>query len=123
MVEKQPKLTENQADRLNQYLSDSTLKNTIANQIKTKFDQLWKAQSHAIEPMIDKWIENASSAGLKPIRAFIKTIRNHYNGIVKSIKTGITNAVSEVLNSVMQLAKDYRNPENFMKMVYYLENA
>ena len=84
-------------------------------------------KTHAIEPMIEKWIEEAASACLKPIKTFIKTIRNHYNGIVKSIKTGITNAVSEGLNSVMQLARSrargYRNPDNFIKRVYYLGNA
>lgn len=126
-LKNETKLTENQASRLDEYLSDSTLNTTIAYQIKNKFDQLWNVQSHAIVPMIEKWIEDAVSAGLKPINSFIKTIRNHYNGIINSIKTGITNAVSEGLNSVMQLARSrargYRNSENFMKMVYYLGNT
>ncbi|MEC5166088.1 transposase [Flavobacterium sp. PL11] len=43
------------------------------------------------------------------------------------MKTGITNAVSEGLNSVMQLARSrargYRNSQHFIKMVYYLGNA
>lgn len=126
-MKNEAKLTENQSGRLNQYLSDSTLNTTIAYQIKNKFDQLWNVQSHAVEPMIEKWIEEAASACLKPINTFIKKIRNHYNGIVKSLKTGITNAVSKGLNSVMQLARSrargYRNAENFIKMVYYLGNT
>ena len=125
-LKNETKLTENQAGKLDEYLNDSTLNTTIAYQIKNKFDLLWNVQSHAIEPILEQWIEEAASACLKPINAFIKTIRNHYNGIVKSIKTGITNAVSEGLNSVMQLARSrargYRNPDNFIKMVYYLGN-
>lgn len=77
--------------------------------------------------MLEKWIEEAVSAGLKPINSFIKSIRNHFNGIINSIKTGITNAVSEGLNSVMELprsrARGYRNSDNFIKMVYYFANA
>lgn len=126
-LKNEAKLTDNQADRLDEYLNDSTLNTTIAYRIKNKFDQLWNVQLHAIEPMIEKWIEEAASARLRPINTFIRTIRNHYEGIVKSIKTGITNAVSEGLNSVMQLARSrargYRNPENFIKMVYYLGNT
>ncbi len=68
----------------------------------------------------------ALSLVLKPLIRLISTIIEHYDGIVMSIKTGITNAVAEGLNSVMQLAisrtRGYRNSKNFMAMVYLLGN-
>jgi transposase len=81
--------------------------------------------------MIGKWIEKVVSAGLKLINAFIKTILHHYNGIVESIKTGITNAVVEGLNTMMQSercrARGYRNPLNFyqngMLFMKYLKTS
>lgn len=84
-------------------------------------------QKCAIEPLLEKWIEKALSLKLKPITAFVKTIYEHYDGIIKSMITGITNAVSEGLNRVMQLARSrargYRNQENYCTMIYYLGNA
>ena len=118
------KLNEDQKEKLNNFLDDSTLKTALAYQIKNKFDQLWNIQPLAIVDLMDKWIEQALELGLKPINRFVTTIRNHYNGIIKAIKTGISNAVSEGLNSVMQLARTrargYRNHDNFIAMIYYL---
>lgn len=120
-------LTENQKTQLNKFLNDSSLNTTSAYMIKGNFDQIWNVQKKAIEPLLGKWIEKALSLKLKPITSFVKTIYEHYDGIVKSMITGITNAVSEGLNSVMQLARSrargYRNPDNFCSMIYYLGNT
>ena len=63
---------------------------------------------------------------LKPILAFVKTVKNHFNGIVNSMKSLINNALSEGLNSVFQLSKyrarGYRNVNNFIAMIYFLGN-
>ncbi len=119
-------LTENQKLQLNGFLKDSSLNTSCAYMIKSGFDQIWNVQRHAIEPLLEKWIENALLLELKPINAFVKTISEHYDGIIKSMITGITNAVSEGLNSVMQLARSrargYRNSGNFCSMIYYLGN-
>lgn len=76
---------------------------------------------------MDNWIEQALALNLKPINRFVKTVLNHYYGIIKSIETGISNAVSEGLNSVMQLARSrargFRNYDNFIAMIYYLGNG
>lgn len=120
-------LTENQKMQLDGFLKDSSLNTACAYMIKSGFDQIWNVQRRAIEPLLGKWIEKALSLELKPINAFVKTIYEHYDGIIKSMITGITNAVSEGLNSVMQLARSrargYRNVENFCSMIYYLGNS
>jgi transposase len=126
-LKNEKKLTEIQKEKLNNFLEDSTLKTTFAYQIKNKFDQLWNVQPLAIRDLMDNWIEQALALNLKPINRFVKTVLNHYNGIIKSIETGISNAVSEGLNSVMQLARSrargFRNYDNFIAMIYYLGNG
>lgn len=119
-------LTEHQKGQLTNFLKDSSLNTANAYMIKGSFDQIWNVQKCAVEPLLEKWIKKASLLNLKPITAFVKTINKHYDGIVKSMITGITNAVSEGLNSIMQLARSrargYRNSNNFCAMIYYLGN-
>jgi transposase len=119
-------LTRSQQEQLREFLYQSSTKTAQAYLLKNSFDQLWSVQQKAIEPLMNEWIMAASSLVLKPLNRFINTLTEHYNGIVMSIKTGITNAISEGLNSVMQLARSrargYRNPKNFIAMVYFLGN-
>jgi transposase len=53
-------------------------------------------------------------------------INRNYDGTINSMKTGITNACAEGLNSIVQMAKSrargFRNVENFKAMVYCLGN-
>lgn len=76
--------------------------------------------------MLNKWIDMAEKLCLNPILKFIKTLQNHKTGIINSMKSYITNAVAEGLNSVFQLAKararGFRNINNFINMVYLLGN-
>ena len=119
-------LTTTQQEKLSEFILESSTNTAHAYLLKNSFDQLWCVQSHAIIPLMDSWIETALSLTLKPITKFINTIYDHYNGIIMSIKTGVTNAISEGLNSVMQLARTrargYRNPQNFIDMIYFLGN-
>lgn len=120
-------LTEKQRHQLEIFLNDSSLKTGCAYQLKSSFDQLWNVQKHAVEPLLRKWIDKALGLDLKPIYRFVDTVCEHYDGILGSIITGITNAVSEGLNSVIQLARSrargFKNVENFSMMVYYLGNT
>jgi transposase len=117
-------LTAKQKDMLREFLHESSLDTARAYQLKSSFDMLWSIQTRAVGPYIEKWIEKALGLDLEPINDFVETIRDHFDGIVQSIVTGVTNAVSEGLNSLMQLARararGYRNIENFMAMVYFL---
>jgi len=119
-------LTEKQKYLLDGFLDDSSLNTAKAYLLKSGFDELWKVQHLAIEPLIHAWVKKAISLELKPIIQFAKSVIKNIDGIVKSITTGITNALSEGLNSVMQLARararGYRNTTNFSKIIYFLGN-
>jgi transposase len=111
---------------LDKFLVDCSLNTVKAFQLKNGFDHLWRIQTLAIEPLMESWIEKALSLNLKPINRFVKSVKNNIDGIINAIKTGITNAVSEGLNSVMQLARSrargFRNIDNFCNMIYFLGN-
>lgn len=121
------KLTDYQRDKLNDFLRESTLDTAIAYQMKTGFDQLWLVHPNVVEPVLENWLKNALLSGLKPFEKFVSTVRNNYNGILKSIKTSITNAVSEGINSKIQMAKSrargYASMDNFKTMIYFLGNS
>ena len=120
------KLNDRQKDKLNDFLRESTTDTAAAYQMKTAFDQLWKVHPNSAEALLNNWMENALKTCLRPIERFVKTVKNNFKGIVKSIKTGITNAIAEGLNSKIQMAKSrargYRNMENFKAMIYFLGN-
>jgi len=126
-LKNEQKLTHSQKEKLHEFLSDSSLDTARAYQVKKSFDQLWDVQSQAVEPLLGKWIQLALSLKLEPINKFVETVYSHYDGILQSIKTGITNAVSEGLNSVIQLARSrargFRNIDNFKYMVYFIGNS
>jgi transposase len=113
--------------KLATFLEEGTTNTAIAYQLKIAFDQLWKVQKHAVEPMLEKWIATTLSYHLKPLNDFVNTIYNNYKGIMLSFKTNITNALSEGINSVVQLvkarARGYRNIDNFMAMIYFIGNS
>jgi transposase len=119
-------LTDKEKSQLNNFLIESTTDTANAYQLKGGFDHLWNVQAKAVEPLLNEWINLASSVQLKPINTFINTIKNNYNGVVNSMITGITNAVAEGINSIIQMAKSrargFRNIENFKAMIYFLGN-
>lgn len=119
-------LTTNQKMQLDNFLNDSSLDTARAYFIKNSFDQIWNVQKQAIKPLMDKWIDKALNLKLKPITLFVNTILNHFDGIINSITSGITNAISEGLNSIIQIARSrargYRNIQNFCAMIYFIGN-
>lgn len=117
-------LTSSQKQQLFVFLHETSLDTVKAYKLKRGFDQLWEVQSKAVEPLLEKWMELATILDLEPINRFVNTVKSHFDGIAQSIKSGITNAVSEGINSVIQLARTrargFRNIDNFMYMVYFL---
>lgn len=120
------KLKVKEREKLAEFIAEGTYKTAIAYQMKTAFDQLWKVQKQATKPFLEEWIESALQTGLEPLATFVKTLWNNYEGIMLSFQTGITNALSEGINSVVQLAKSrargFRNMDNFKAMIYFLGN-
>lgn len=120
------KLNAQQKEKLHEILSESSLETTIAYKMKVEFDNPWKVHLKAVEPMLQAWVQRVLSANITAMYNLIKTITNNYDGILKSMKTGITNAAAEGLNSIVQMAKlrarGFRNMDNFRSMIYAMGN-
>ena len=54
---------------------------------------------------LKRWFFRATHSRLEPVIDVAYMIRRHWDGVVRAIKTGLTNAVAEGRNSVIQLAK------------------
>ena len=119
-------LSEIEEQQLDTFLLDCNSKTVKAYSLKSTFDQLWKVQLKAVEPLLTAWMEKAKATCLAPVKTFVNTIKNNYDGVVSSMKTGLSNAVAEGINSIVQLTKSrargFRNTDNFISMIYMLGN-
>ena len=76
--------------------------------------------------MLLAWLKRALQTGIKNLENVVQTLIDNNKGIINSMKTGITNAIAEGINSVVQMAKSsargFRNIENFKAMIFALGN-
>jgi transposase len=111
---------------LKEFMEECNTNTVKAYSLKAGFDQLWSVQPRAVAALLEVWIEKAKQTYLEPIKIFINTIKNNYKGVVNSMKTGLSNAVAEGINSIVQLTKSrargFRNLNNFINMIYMLGN-
>jgi len=125
-LKKPSRLTTHQEDRLNDFLRESTTLTAQAYQMKVAFDQLWEVHPYTAEQLLNNWLHIAVQSGIKPILTFVNLVKNNFGGILRSIKTGLTNALAEGINSKIQTAKarakGFRNMDNFRAMIYFLGN-
>jgi transposase len=121
------KLKEKEKIQLADFIAKDSCKTAHAYKLKQSFDQLWQVQKHAIVPFLKEWIKTVMDTTLEPMKDFVKSVENNYDGIMMSFETGITNAIAEGINSVIQLARNrargFRNLENFKAMIYFLGNS
>jgi transposase len=78
------------------------------------------------EPSLRRWFFRATHSRLKPVIDVAYMIKRHWHGVIRAIETGLTNAVAEGRNSVIQLAKQrargFRSPQTFINAIF-LVNA
>jgi transposase len=119
-------LNEIETKILKEFMEECNTNTVKAYSLKAGFDQLWSVQPRAVAALLEVWIEKAKQTYLEPIKIFINTIKNNYKGVVNSMKTGLSNAVAEGINSIVQLTKSrargFRNLNNFINMIYMLGN-
>jgi len=125
-LKNEEKLTDKQKETLNMFLMDCSTCTAKAYSLKNGFDELWQVQNKAVEPLLEAWCNTAFKLDLQPMNKFIKTLKNHWKGVLNSITTKVTNAFAEGLNSIVQLVKSrargYRNHDNFKNMIYLIGN-
>lgn len=87
-------------------MKNSNLKSIKALQIRESFQQLYLASDVlAFESLLKDWYYWASHSCLEPIKKSARTIKAHWDGILRWKQSQINNGILEGLNSVVQAAK------------------
>jgi len=115
-------LTKYQSEVL-ESLKNMNLKTVRAYNIRLTLQEFWKIEDRdTAEQFLKRWYFWATHSRLQPIIKKAKSIKKHWEGIVNYHDSRITNGLLEGLNSIVQSlkrsARGYRNPKNFMIMIY-----
>jgi transposase len=98
-------LTEKQKET-REKISKMNLKTTRAIRIREGFQQIYNTQSYEdFEKRLKEWYFWATHSRLDPIKKVAKTIKRHWDGILRWKESQINNGILEGLNSVIQAAK------------------
>jgi transposase len=110
-----------------QQLKDSTLESARAWQLKTGLRQVYErmrgqSDKQAAELQLNAWCEWASGSGLKPFETLVKTIKQHWAGVIMGMLDHRSNAYVEAMNGALQqikaAAKGFRTAKNFIAIAY-----
>ena len=117
-------LTNSQVDTLHD-LSKSNLKTVRAYQIRLAFQDLYNQPSRQdAEAYLKKWYFWATHCRLPPVIEAAKSIKRHWEGILRWFDTKIANGFMEAINSLVQAAKakarGYRSTRNLKAIIYLI---
>ena len=106
-------------------MSNMNLQTIRAYNIRQAFQDIYQANTQdEFITYLNKWYFWATHSQLEPIVKAAKTIKRHWDGIVKWFESKINNGILEGLNSVIQAAKSkargYKTFKNYKIIVYLL---
>lgn len=101
------------------------LKTARAYQIRLGFQELYEQPTtQAGAAFLKRWYFWATHSRLPPVIEAARTIKRHWNGILRWFNSRIANGLIEGINSLIQAAKakarGYRSIRNLKAMVYLL---
>lgn len=100
------------------------LKTARAYAWRLAFDQFFDQPAALAEDYFRRWYQGAIRSRLPAIKAFARTVSDHWHGILRWHRTRISNGVLEAINSLVQAAKrrarGYRTTENLIAMTYLI---
>lgn len=93
--------------------------------LKDEFEHFWSySYLGSAKAFLKRWMTSALRSRLPSMRAFVKTLRAHYDNIITYVERSLTNAVAEGLNRVVKIAKNrasgFRGLHNFADMIYLI---
>jgi len=119
-------LTVKQKETLDSFtISNMSTKTMRAYNIRQAFQDIYQAHSQEeFTTYLTKWYYWATHSRLEPIIKAAKTVKRHWDGIVRWYESKINNGILEGLNSVIQAAKSkargYKTFKNYKIIVYLL---
>jgi transposase len=105
-------------------LKNKSLRVARAWAIKEMARHLWYYRSRGwAEKVWKRWLGWVQRCRLQPMMRVGRMIRNHFDGVMTAVISGVTNAASEATNSriqwVKRLACGFRNRERFKMAIYF----
>lgn len=93
--------------------------------LKELFGQFWDIRDEAEAlAFLTYWCDVVGETDIMPFKAFVRTLKAHWTGVINYVKARINSGVMEGINSKIQLAKrrarGYRNMGNFINMIYFI---
>lgn len=119
-------LTEKQKEELQKLtMSNMNIKTLRAYNIKQSFQDIYQANTQEeFITYLNKWYYWATHSRLEPMIKAAKTIKKHWDGVIRWFESKINNGILEGLNSVIQAAKSkargYSTFKNYKIIVYLL---
>lgn len=117
----------NQTDKeyeIYESLKSMNWKTIRATHIKINFQELYSQPKEAAEEFLKKWYFWATHSRIPQIIDAAKTVKRHWDGVLRWFESRMTNGLLEGLNSLIQAAKararGYRSTTNFITMIYII---
>lgn len=107
-------------------LSRMRLKTTKAWQLKEALRELFQTANtqEEAEPLLNRWYSWARRSRVPQMKEFALTIKRHWQGIINSFDSKLTNGRVEGINSLIQAAKararGYRTTKSLILMSYMI---
>ena len=105
-------------------LKNMNWKTIRATHIKINFQEFYSQPKETAEEFLKRWYFWATHSRIKPIVEAAKTIKRHWNGVLRWFESRMTNGLLEGLNSLIQAAKakarGYRSTRNLITIVYII---
>ncbi len=104
-------------------IKSRNLKTVKAYHIKLNFQELFLEPTKELaEIFLKKWYFWATHSRIEPVIEAAKTIKRHWDGVLRWFKSRVSNGVLEGINSLVQAAKNkargFRNTKNFITIAY-----
>lgn len=114
--------TKKQVERL-QSLTKLNLKTARAYQIRLALRDVYEIRDvQTARAELNRWYFWATHSRIEPVITVAKTIKEHWDGVVKFFDYRIANGLTEGINSIIQTikrrARGYQNTNNFITMIY-----
>ena len=124
-LKNQTNLKESQSDLLEQLtIKKLNLKTSRAYHIRLNYQEMYLQPAQEAAAFLKRWYFWATHSRLEPIIKAAKTIKRHWNGVLRWFTSKINNGILEGINSLIQAAKararGYRTKRNLIAMIYLI---
>ena len=103
-------------------LSKRNLKTVRAFNLRMSLRAFWDQTKAEAEAYLERWYRWAVRSRLAPMVDLARTVKRHWDGLLRYKFSGLNNGVVEGINSKIQLARTracgYRSVRNYITMIY-----